>query len=93
MSVIHIRESVERVINHYAENPDDARGPGTPVTAVMEDGLRCRVETPDGTAIVTDMPTGIGGGGSAPSPGSAFPGGLSELRRHVCNAARCTSRH
>ena len=61
MSVTHIKESVERVINHYTENPDDARDPGIPVTAVMEEGLRCRVEAPDGTAIViTDIPTGIG---------------------------------
>jgi hypothetical protein len=73
MSVLHIKESVERVISHYSENPDDARGSGTPVTAVMEDGLRCRVQKQDGTAIVTtDMSTGIGGGGSAPSPGLIF---------------------
>lgn len=77
MSVIHIKESVERVINHYVENPDDARGPGAPVTAVMEEGLRCRVQKQDGTAIVTtDMPTGIGGGGSAPSPGLIFRAAL-----------------
>lgn len=87
MSLIHIKESAERVINHYAENPDDARGPGTPVTAVMEDGLRCRVETPDGTAIVTDMPTGIGGGGSAPSPGRLFRAALAS-----CDATLMTLR-
>jgi uncharacterized OsmC-like protein len=77
MSVVHIKESVERVMNHYTENPDDARGSGTPVTAVMEDGLRCRVQKQDGTAIViTDMSTGIGGGGSAPSPGLIFRAAL-----------------
>ena len=38
-------------------------------TAVIEDGLRTRVVAPDGQAVVTDMVTGIGGGGSAPSPG------------------------
>jgi hypothetical protein len=67
MSTNQIKESVERAINHYTENPDDARGPGAPITAVMEEGLRCRVQKQDGTAIITtDMPTGIGGGGSAP---------------------------
>lgn len=76
MSVAHIKQSVENVIEHYMEHPDKARGPGTPVTAVMEEGLRCRVEAPDGTAIVTDMPTGIGGGGSAPSPGRLFRAAL-----------------
>lgn len=88
MSAIHIKESVERVINHYTENPDDARGPGTPVTAVMEDGLRCRVQKQDGTAIViTDMPTGIGGGGSAPSPGLIFRAALAS-----CDATLVTLR-
>jgi len=85
--VNHIKESVERVIDHYTENPGDARGPGTPVTAVMEDGLRCRVETPDGTTIVTDMPTGIGGGGSAPSPGRLFRAALAS-----CDATFVTLR-
>lgn len=42
----------------------------------MEEGLRCRVEVPDGSSIVTDMPTGIGGGGSAPSPGRLFRAAL-----------------
>ena len=77
MSTNHIKESVERVINHYTENPDDARGPGAPITAVMEEGLRCRVQKQDGTAIITtDMSTGIGGGGSAPSPGLIFRAAL-----------------
>jgi uncharacterized OsmC-like protein len=88
MSVMHIKESVESVIDHYTENPDDARGPGTPVTAIMEDGLRCRVEKQDGTPIVvTDMPTGIGGGGSAPSPGLMFRAALAS-----CDATLVTLR-
>jgi len=77
MSVAHIKQSVENVIEHYRQNPGNARDPGTPVTAVMEDGLRCRVQKQDGTAIViTDMSTGIGGGGSAPSPGLIFRAAL-----------------
>ncbi|MGH8827591.1 MAG: OsmC family protein, partial [Jiangellaceae bacterium] len=40
-----------------------------PATAVIEDGLRCRVEGPEGAVVVTDMPAAVGGGGSAPSPG------------------------
>jgi len=75
-SAIHIKQSVENVITHYTNNPDQARDAGTPVTAIMEDGLRCRVEAPDGSLILTDMPTGIGGGGSAPSPGRLFRAAL-----------------
>lgn len=77
MSVMHIKQSVERVVNHYTENPGKARDPGTPVSAVMEEGLRCRVQKQDGTpVVVTDMSTGIGGGGSAPSPGLIFRAAL-----------------
>lgn len=88
MSETHIKQSVEKVIEHYTNNPDDARGPGAPVTAVMEDGLRCRVEKQDGTAIVvTDMSTWIGGGGSAPSPGLIFRAALAS-----CDATFITLR-
>lgn len=69
MSMTHIKQSFESVVAHYAENPDKARSWGIPVTAVMEEGLRCRVEKQGETVTVTDMSTGIGGGGTAPSPG------------------------
>lgn len=88
MSMQHIKESVESVINHYTENPSDAQGPGTPVKAVMEEGLRCRVELLDGIEILkTDMPTGIGGGGSAPSPGRLYRAALAS-----CDATLVTLR-
>jgi uncharacterized OsmC-like protein len=88
MSVLHIKDSVEGVIEHYKENPDDAKGAGPPIRAVMEEGLRCRVEMLDGTEIVkTDMSTGIGGGGSAPSPGRLFRAALAS-----CDATLVTLR-
>ena len=40
-----------------------------PATAVVEQGLRCRATGPNGEAVVTDMPKGIGGAASAPTPG------------------------
>jgi uncharacterized OsmC-like protein len=36
---------------------------------VIEHGLRCRVEGSEGALVVTDMPAGVGGEASAPSPG------------------------
>jgi uncharacterized OsmC-like protein len=39
-----------------------------PATAVMEDGLRSRVEGGDGWVVATDMPAAVGGSASAPSP-------------------------
>jgi uncharacterized OsmC-like protein len=69
MSADHIRQSIENAKQYLSEHPDEARYTDRPATAVMEDGLRCRVETPDGVVVVTDMPTSVGGAGSAPSPG------------------------
>lgn len=51
-----------------ASKPDAGPGPDRPASAVVEDGLRCRVEGPDGWTVVTDMPAAIGGEGSAPTP-------------------------
>ncbi|MCP4143082.1 MAG: OsmC family protein [Chloroflexi bacterium] len=77
MSTSHIKESVDGVVEYYRENPDEAKGAGAPFKAIMEDGLRCRVEKLDGTEILkTDMAKGIGGGGSAPSPGTLFRAAL-----------------
>ena len=53
-------------------NPSEARYRDGVATAVLEDGLRVRVDGGDGASIVTDMVTAIGGGGSAPSPGWLF---------------------
>ncbi len=75
-SASHIKESVGNVIDHYSSNLDQARDAGPSVTAIMEEGLRCRVEASDGSIFVTDMPTGIGGGDSAPSPGRLFRAAL-----------------
>lgn len=86
-SASHIKESVESVIEHYSNNPERARDAGPTVTAIMEEGLRCRIEAPDGTSIVTDMPTGIGGGGLTPSPGRLFRAALAS-----CDATLLTLR-
>ena len=69
MSVQHIQQSVRNVVTYLTENPDKAIDASAPITAVMEDGLRCRATGPNGQTIVTDMPEAVGGGGSAPSPG------------------------
>jgi uncharacterized OsmC-like protein len=63
-----IREAVEQATHHLAAHPEAASGPDAAATAVLEDGLRCRVESPAG-AVVTDMTKAVGGGESAPSPG------------------------
>ncbi len=83
MSVEHIQNSVKDVIAYLNENPKDALSNDPPITAVMEDGLRCRATGVDGETIVTDMPEAIGGSGSAPSPGW-----LSRAALATCDATR-----
>ena len=69
MSVAHIQQSIEGVIKYLSEHPAECRYTDKAATAVVEEGLRCRAEGPNGATLVSDMPQAIGGGGSAPSPG------------------------
>ena len=64
-----IRESVQGVIGYYTQNPDKAVGPDKEAIAIVEEGLRVRATGPDGQTLVCDMPKGLGGGATAPSPG------------------------
>lgn len=87
MSVEHIQNSVNGIIAYLKENPKDALSTSPPVTAVMEEGLRCRATGDKGQSIVTDMPEAVGGGGSAPSPGW-----LSRAALATCDATRIALR-
>jgi uncharacterized OsmC-like protein len=65
----HIGQSIAIARNYLAQPPDEPRYTDSAAYAVVEDGLRCRVEGPDGATIYTDMPAGVGGESRAPSPG------------------------
>jgi uncharacterized OsmC-like protein len=65
----HIGRSLEIARNYLAEHPEEARYTDFAASAVVEDGLRCRVDGPGGATIYTDMTAGVGGGATAPSPG------------------------
>lgn len=69
MSIELIRQSLDQVARHFAEHPEDALSQDQPAVSILESGLRCRAEGPNGAMLVSDMPTPIGGAGSAPSPG------------------------
>lgn len=64
-----IAAAIDAARAYVAGHPDQTGYTDSAATAVLETDLRCRVEGPPGATAVTDMPTGIGGGGSAPSPG------------------------
>lgn len=63
-----IAESIAGAVEYLAANPGKARYTDSPATAKI-DGLRSTVSGPDGATLVSDMPTGIGGAASAPTPG------------------------
>ncbi len=63
-----IAGSIGTAVEHLTANPDQARYTDSPATAII-DGLRSTVSGPHGAALVSDMPAGVGGTASAPSPG------------------------
>jgi uncharacterized OsmC-like protein len=64
-----IRDAVQRAGAYLTEHPDEARYRDSAATARIGDGLVAVVTGPGGVRLTTDMPTGIGGTASAPSPG------------------------
>ncbi len=64
-----IRNALSGVLEHFAAHPEEGKSEDKPAKAVIHDGLRARVDGPGSWSITTDMPTALGGEGSAPSPG------------------------
>ena len=64
-----IAEAVQRATTYLSEHPDEARYRDSPARAHLSSGLVVDVTGPTGEALRTDMPTGIGGSATAPSPG------------------------
>ena len=69
MSIDHISQSIQGVVQYLTEHPQETRYIDTTATATIEENLRCHAASPDGTMVQSDMPGGVGGGGAAPSPG------------------------
>jgi uncharacterized OsmC-like protein len=67
-----IRSSIEAAVQYLSEHPDQARYTDSPATAQLEEGLRFRVAGSADEEVLTDMPSAVGGEGSAPSPGWLF---------------------
>jgi uncharacterized OsmC-like protein len=67
-----IASAITRAKVALAEAADEARYRDSEAVATLDAGLRVRIDGPDGASVVTDMPTGVGGEASAPSPGWMF---------------------
>lgn len=72
MSNSRIAEAITSAKAYLSAHPDEARYRDSVASAVVEDGLRVRVTGLDGSSLVTDMVTGVGGTASGPSPGWLF---------------------
>ena len=64
-----IQDAVERASAYLAEHPTEARYRDAAAVARLGAGLRVDVTGPGGESLHTDMPRGIGGAASEPSPG------------------------
>jgi uncharacterized OsmC-like protein len=64
-----IAEAVERASAYLTEHPAEAAYRDAGAHAELDSGLLVTVTGPSGESLVTDMPTGIGGTATAPSPG------------------------
>jgi uncharacterized OsmC-like protein len=66
---VGITEAVASASAYLTEHPDEARYRDSAAHARLDSGLAVTVTGPAGESLRTDMPTGIGGAGTAPSPG------------------------
>jgi uncharacterized OsmC-like protein len=63
-----IRDAIETAFGHLKEHPEAAVATDAAATAVREEGLRFRVDGPNGS-VTSDMSKSVGGGAAAPTPG------------------------
>jgi uncharacterized OsmC-like protein len=64
-----IKDALARASAYLTDHPDEARYRDSPAIARITSGLSVTVVGPGGESATTDMPAGIGGGATAPSPG------------------------
>ena len=62
-----IRSAIAQASTYLNEHPEAATSTDSAATAVLEDGLRFRVDGP-GPSLTTDMATSVGGHASGPTP-------------------------
>jgi uncharacterized OsmC-like protein len=62
-----IRSAIAQASSYLVEHPEAATSSDAPATAVLEDGLRFRVEGPS-SSLTTDMAKSVGGEASGPTP-------------------------
>ena len=69
MSNLQARDALQRARQVFLERPGVARKANGSATAAWRGGLRCDISGPAGEKASSDMPSPMGGEGSAPNPG------------------------
>lgn len=67
-----IAAAVNAAIEHLQSDPQSGACTDSAARAALTEGLRIEVKGPNGQYIVSDMPPGVGGQSSAPSPSWYF---------------------
>jgi uncharacterized OsmC-like protein len=78
-----IASAVKAASRHLRAHPEDGTGTDAFARAVLDAGLRMRIEGPSGQTARTDMPASIGGEASAPSPGWLLRAGVASCTATV----------
>ena len=78
-----IRQSVEGAIKFYTEHPEKAVSTDKAAQVSWQGGLRFRAEGTNGAVFLSDMPKGVGGGQSAPTPGWFMRAGVASCTASV----------
>jgi uncharacterized OsmC-like protein len=71
MGQAEIKQALDGATDYLTQHPDEAAYTDSVAVARLAniDELRVDVTGPDGASLTTDMPTSVGGGNAAPSPG------------------------
>jgi uncharacterized OsmC-like protein len=72
-----VGDAIRSATEYLTEHPDEARYTDSEaVASLLAEGLRVVIRDPTGRTVETDMPNGIGGTDTAPSPGWLFRAAL-----------------
>lgn len=71
-----VADAIHNATEYLAAHPEEATYTDSAAVAALRDGLNVAVRDPSGRTVATDMPTGVGGADSAPSPGWLFRAAL-----------------
>ncbi len=78
-----VAQAVSRLRIHLTDAPQRGLGTDSFAAAVLAGGLRTAVTGPAGQTATTDMPRGIGGQASAPTPGWYMRAGIASCTATV----------